>query len=138
AAMDPDQPFKDLGIDSLSALELRGALSAQSGVDLPATLIFDHPSPASVAVHLADLLSVAAVPAAAAAQVGKRAAEPADDRLAYLDQAAFLGLRAGYGSLIQMIWIYDRAVDVEGLRRFHRNLGCGLLGRRIERSPLPF
>ena len=25
-----------------------------------------------------------------------------------------------------------------GLRRFHRNLGCGLLGRRIERSPLPF
>ena len=25
-----------------------------------------------------------------------------------------------------------------GLRRFHRNLGCGLLGRRIERSPIPF
>ncbi|MEK1289129.1 beta-ketoacyl reductase [Mycobacterium ulcerans] len=62
AAMDPDQPFKDLGIDSLSALELRGALSAQSGVDLPATLIFDHPSPASVAVHLADLLSAPRCP----------------------------------------------------------------------------
>ena len=35
-------------------------------------------------------------------------------------------------------WIYDRAVDVVGLRRFHRNLGRGLLGRRIERSSLPF
>ena len=29
-------------------------------------------------------------------------------------------------------------VNLDGLRRFHRNLECGLLGRRIERSPLPF
>ncbi|OOK67604.1 phosphopantetheine attachment site family protein [Mycobacterium kansasii] len=45
AAMDPEQPFKDLGIDSLSALELRNTLSAQTGVALPATVTFDHPSP---------------------------------------------------------------------------------------------
>lgn len=33
----------------------------------------------------------------------------------------------------------DHAVDLDGLRRLHRNLGSGgLLGRRIERSPLPF
>ncbi|OOK84385.1 hypothetical protein BZL29_0242 [Mycobacterium kansasii] len=61
-----------------------------------------------------------------------------DNRLAYLDQAAFLGLRAGHVSLLQVTWIYDRAVDLDGLRRFHRNLGRGLLGRRIERSPVPF
>jgi hypothetical protein len=61
-----------------------------------------------------------------------------DNRLAYLDQAAFLALRAVHGALIQVTWIYDRAVNVDGLRRFHRNLGRGLLGRGIERSPLPF
>ncbi|MGV0552900.1 fatty-acid--AMP ligase [Mycobacterium kansasii] len=138
AAMDPEQPFKDLGIDSLSALELRNTLSAQTGVALPATVTFDHPSPAMLAAHLADLLRVTAVPAGPAAEVATGDAEPVDNRLAYLDQAAFLGLRAGHVSLLQVTWIYDRAVDLDGLRRFHRNLGRGLLGRRIERSPVPF
>jgi polyketide synthase 5 len=36
------------------------------------------------------------------------------------------------------VWVYEHAIDFDGLRRFHRNLGNGLLGRRIERSPLPF
>ncbi|MGV7608844.1 fatty-acid--AMP ligase [Mycobacterium kansasii] len=138
AAMDPEQPFKDLGIDSLSALELRNTLSAQTGVALPATVTFDHPSPAMLAAHLAGLLSVTAAPAGPAAEVAAGGAETVDNRLAYLDQAAFLGLRAGHVSLLQVTWIYDRAVDVDGLRRFHRNLGRGLLGRRIERSPVPF
>ena len=56
-----------------------------------------------------------------------------------MDQVSFLGLRAlGYGALVQFSWIYNRPVNIEGLRRFHRNLGYGLLGRRVERSPLPF
>lgn len=62
-----------------------------------------------------------------------------DNTLDYTDQASFLGLRAlGHGPLIQYTWIYGRDVDLGALRRFHRNLGHGLLGRRIERSPLPF
>jgi hypothetical protein len=62
-----------------------------------------------------------------------------DNTLDYIDQASFLGLRAlGHGPVIQFTWIYTRDVDLDGLRRFHRNLGHGLLGRRIERSPLPF
>lgn len=62
-----------------------------------------------------------------------------DSRLAHMDQVSFLGLRAlGYGALVQFSWIYNRPVDLDGLRRFHRNLGYGLLGRRVERSPLPF
>ena len=62
-----------------------------------------------------------------------------DNRLAHTDQASFLGLRAlAYGALVQFNWIYNRPVNIEGLRRFHRNLGYGLLGRRVERSPLPF
>ncbi|OBG92141.1 hypothetical protein A9X03_16595 [Mycobacterium sp. E1715] len=60
-------------------------------------------------------------------------------RLALLDQAAFLRLRAtGQGSTVQCTWIYDRDVNVDQLRVFRANLATGLLGRRIERSPLPF
>jgi len=60
-------------------------------------------------------------------------------RIALLDQAAYLRLRAtGQGSVVQCAWIYDRDVDIDELRVFNCNLGHGLLGRRIERSPLPF
>lgn len=65
--------------------------------------------------------------------------ERPDDRLSYLDQALFLGLRAtGQAAVMQCVWVYQRAVDLEGLRRFHHNFGYGLAGRRIEPSPLPF
>ncbi len=138
SALDPDRPFKELGIDSLTALELRNALGQRTGLALPATLAFDHPTPSMLATHLAALLADAASLAVPATQASTRAAEPSDNRLAYLDQAGFLALRAVHGSLIQVTWIYDRAINVDGLRRFHHNLGCGLLGRRIERSPLPF
>jgi hypothetical protein len=59
-------------------------------------------------------------------------------RLALLDQAAFLRLRAtGQGSVVQCTWVYARDVDIDELRAFNTNLTTGLLGRRIERSLLP-
>ncbi|BBY66488.1 condensation domain-containing protein [Mycolicibacterium helvum] len=62
-----------------------------------------------------------------------------DSTLAYIDQGSFLGLRAlGRGPLAQYGWIYEHPVDLDAVRRFHHNLGHGLLGRRVERSPLPF
>lgn len=62
-----------------------------------------------------------------------------DNRLAYIDQGSLLGLRAlGRGPHQQYVWVYDHDIDLDGLRRFHQNLGYTLLGRRIERSPLPF
>lgn len=55
------------------------------------------------------------------------------------DQTLFLGERAtGATSLLQCIWVYDRDVDLDGVRTFHRLLRRGRLSRRIERSPLPF
>ncbi|MCV7173944.1 hypothetical protein H7I41_28895 [Mycobacterium manitobense] len=56
-----------------------------------------------------------------------------------VDQAVFDFERAtGANSRGQVVWIYNRAVDIDGVRRFHHHLANGRLSRRIERSPLPF
>jgi acyl transferase domain-containing protein len=64
-AVDPRGPFKDLGLDSLGAVTLRNALSHLTGLRLPATLVFDHPTPAELSMHLLELLAAGPpVPAA--------------------------------------------------------------------------
>ncbi|KUJ33602.1 hypothetical protein ACZ90_71195, partial [Streptomyces albus subsp. albus] len=63
AAIAADKAFQETGFDSLSAVRLRNRLTAGTGLTLPVTLVYDHPTPAALARFLLDELTEA--PAAA-------------------------------------------------------------------------
>ncbi|MGW4060037.1 beta-ketoacyl synthase N-terminal-like domain-containing protein [Amycolatopsis sp. NPDC004747] len=71
-SVEDHQPFLEIGMDSLTAVELRNRIAAATGLSLGASLLFDHPAPAELAGYLADRLDPAR-------QVETGEAAPADD-----------------------------------------------------------
>ncbi|MGW7704296.1 type I polyketide synthase, partial [Kitasatospora sp. NPDC054768] len=74
-AVGAEQAFRDLGFDSVTAVEFRNLASARTGLALPATLVFDRPTPAALARHLGEQLFGAAEPAVAAEVADRTRAE---------------------------------------------------------------
>jgi acyl transferase domain-containing protein/NADPH:quinone reductase-like Zn-dependent oxidoreductase/acyl carrier protein len=121
-AIDPDRSFSDIGFDSLTAVELRNRLNAATGLRLPATLVFDYPTPVALAGHLQTTLAGDVVTPPAQIPV-QRAAD--DEPVAIVGMACrFPGgvrdpeglweLVAGAGDGIGMIPA-DRGWDIEDL-----------------------
>ncbi len=94
AAIDPRRAFKELGFDSLLAVELRNRLNAASGLRLPATLVFDHPNPSALTAHLlSELDGRDGTPAAgASADRARRSARASDAKGLGEEPVAIVGM----------------------------------------------
>ncbi|WP_053161266.1 type I polyketide synthase [Streptomyces caatingaensis] len=85
-SVDGDRAFKELGFDSLTAVELRNRLNGATGLRLHATLVFDYPNPAALVAHLRDEL-LGAQPQFTAAAPARATAAPADEPIAIVGMA---------------------------------------------------
>ncbi|MEV0221375.1 type I polyketide synthase [Streptomyces sp. NPDC050704] len=94
-AITASDSFRDLGTDSVTAVDLRNRLTAATGLRLPTTLVFDHPTPAAVAAALRVLLvtepSPTSAPAPALAAASASGARPvAEDPVVVVSMACRL------------------------------------------------
>ncbi|MFI6229761.1 SDR family NAD(P)-dependent oxidoreductase [Micromonospora echinospora] len=107
AAVEPDRPFKELGFDSLTAVELSNRLSAVTGVRLAPHAVFNHPTPELLAAHLHARL------------LGTTATEVTDATTVALDEPVAIVAMAcrfpgGIGSPEELWRLLDAGGDVIG------------------------
>jgi acyl carrier protein len=76
---DADRAFRELGFDSVAGVQLRNRLGAELGIELPSTLVYDHPAPAALADHLLTELGFGVRPAEQAPPA--RIEDASDDEL---------------------------------------------------------
>ena len=107
ADIDAGRPFKELGYTSVQAVELRGRLTAATGLRLPATLAFDYPTPAAVAGYLHGRLYGTAAPAVRAAPA--RTVRGTDDPIVIVGMAC--RLPGGVASPDDLWNLVDNGVD---------------------------
>ncbi|WP_206780418.1 SDR family NAD(P)-dependent oxidoreductase [Streptomyces sp. Root1310] len=90
-AVDQDRQFQELGFNSVSAVELRNRLNEATGLRLPASLVFDHPTPAALARRIrAEVLGEAQEPAAAGLDGPAGGAAVGDDAVAIVGMSCRL------------------------------------------------
>ncbi|WP_405812824.1 SDR family NAD(P)-dependent oxidoreductase [Streptomyces sp. NBC_01390] len=125
-AIAPGRAFAELGFDSLTAVELRNRLGAATGLRLPTTLLFDHPTPQALAAHLLAELAPSGPEAQPSEGRPALAAGPADD-----DPIVIIGVGCRFPGAVhgpdaywQLLsegrdviadWPLDRGWDTEGL-----------------------
>jgi NADPH:quinone reductase-like Zn-dependent oxidoreductase/surfactin synthase thioesterase subunit/acyl carrier protein/NADP-dependent 3-hydroxy acid dehydrogenase YdfG len=66
SSVQPNQPLKELGLDSLMAVELRNGLARRLAMSLPATLVFHHPTASAIAQYVAKRMVEESLPPSAA------------------------------------------------------------------------
>jgi acyl transferase domain-containing protein/NAD(P)-dependent dehydrogenase (short-subunit alcohol dehydrogenase family)/acyl carrier protein len=118
AAIEPQLSFKELGFDSLVAVELRNRLALRTGIALSATMVFDHPSPAALAAHLLERSSGETPREAPSISIAGNAEEP----------IAIVGMSCRYpggvGSPAELWQLLEEGVDA--ISPFPRDRGWDL------------
>ncbi|SEE95494.1 Acyl transferase domain-containing protein [Streptomyces sp. 2314.4] len=125
APVDSERPFKELGFDSLTAVELRNRLSRATGLRLPRTVVFDHPSPAGLAGYVDAQLTSGEEPATKPATAPAPALAPADD-----DPIAIVSMACRYPGGVQSpedLWRLVRE-GVDAMSAFPTDRGWDLDG----------